>query len=82
LKYSKNVHQSEIFGEQLILTGDGDDCGDVRGHQDEEWQYEHAHEAESGVQLFLPWLRIKPEGHALVEVFIERPLLHVEDHQL
>jgi len=66
----------------MILTGDGDHCGDVRGDQDKKWKHEHADQAECGIQLFLPKLCVESECHALVEFFVERPLLHMKDHQL
>jgi hypothetical protein len=65
-----------------ILTGDGDHCGDVRGDQDKKWKQEHADQTECGVELLLPRLRVESEGHALVELFVERPFLHMKDHQL
>jgi hypothetical protein len=30
----------------------------------------------------LPRLRVESECHALVEFFVERPLLHMKNHQL
>lgn len=65
-----------------VLTGDGDYSRDVSGNDNEERQNEHADETERRVQLLLPWLCVESECHALVEVFVEWPFLHVEDHQL
>jgi hypothetical protein len=56
------------------------DCGDVGRYQYDQRHDEHTHEAESGVELFLPRLCVEPISDALVELFVERPS-HLVEYQ-
>lgn len=64
------------------LTRNGEKCWHVGGDQNEEWTDEHEEEAETAVQLLLPWFRVETVGDTLVEVLNERTFLNVKYHHL
>ncbi|KAJ8898337.1 hypothetical protein PR048_003697 [Dryococelus australis] len=68
--------------ESAILTRYGGHGADVRGQKYEQRQQEHGEEAEGGVHVFLPRLRVEAVRHALLEVLVEGALHHAEYQQL